>query len=139
MDVVIICLVGAWMHAGGRFVANGFAVCPNQQRAAAFGQPRSVVHQRSSSNFMNHAPPSKRTSVFDSNNGFECSVRESNNQTPFSSLRMSADDDGVIFVKADDLEALQALFAKECDAEGLMTKAALESIPAIAELLVRSL
>jgi len=41
----------------------------------------------------------------------------------------------VEFVRADDLEALQALFAKECDVDGLMSKASLETIPAVAELL----
>jgi len=44
------------------------------------------------------------------------------------------DDDG--FVEAQDLEALQGLFSKYCDKEGLMTKDAVQQIPLIAELLV---
>jgi len=44
------------------------------------------------------------------------------------------DDDG--FVEAQDLEALQALFSKYCDKEGLMTKDAVQQTPLIAELLV---
>lgn len=39
---------------------------------------------------------------------------------------------------AQDLEALQALFAKYCDKQGLMTMADVRKVPAIAELLVRS-
>ena len=40
------------------------------------------------------------------------------------------------FVEAQDLEALQALFSKYCDEEGLMTKASAMQIPAIADLFV---
>ena len=40
------------------------------------------------------------------------------------------------FVEAKDLEALQKLFSKYCDKEGLMTKEAVKKIPSIAELLV---
>ncbi len=40
------------------------------------------------------------------------------------------------YVKADDSEALRALFEKQCDQDGLMTKNALVSIPMIEELLV---
>lgn len=43
------------------------------------------------------------------------------------------------FVEAEDLEALQALFSKYCDKEGLMTKAAVMKVPAIAELMVSRL
>ena len=43
--------------------------------------------------------------------------------------------DEVELVSASDLEAVQALFSRECDADGLMTKATLEAIPAIAEML----
>lgn len=44
------------------------------------------------------------------------------------------------YVKADDGEALQALFASHCDKDGLMTKTTLETdISAIQELLVRTL
>ena len=52
-------------------------------------------------------------------------------------LRMSTagDSDEVEFVRASDLDAVQALFSKECDADGLMTKVALEKIPAVAEML----
>ena len=39
--------------------------------------------------------------------------------------------------QAHDGEALQALFSKQCDQDGLMTKDMLKSIPVIAELLVR--
>ena len=45
-------------------------------------------------------------------------------------------DDEYEFVKADDGEALQALFEKQCDGDGLMTKKSLVSIPMIADLLV---
>lgn len=38
--------------------------------------------------------------------------------------------------EANDLEALQALFAQYCDKEGLMTKTDVEKVPAIAELFV---
>lgn len=50
----------------------------------------------------------------------------------------SADESMVDFVKADDGEALQALFEQQCDEDGLMTKASLVSIPMIADLLVCS-
>ena len=40
------------------------------------------------------------------------------------------------FVEAEDLEALQALFTKYCDKEGLMTKEKVTKIPPIGELLV---
>jgi hypothetical protein len=43
-----------------------------------------------------------------------------------------------VFVEAQDLDALQQLFAKYCDKEGLMSKKNLEQIPAIAQLLVRT-
>jgi hypothetical protein len=43
------------------------------------------------------------------------------------------------FVEAEDLEALQTLFSKYCDSEGLMTKLIVMQIPAIAELMVRLL
>jgi hypothetical protein len=42
------------------------------------------------------------------------------------------------FVEAEDLEALQTLFSKYCDSEGLMTKLIVMQIPAISDLLVRS-
>lgn len=42
------------------------------------------------------------------------------------------------FVKAEDLEGLQALFSKYCDKEGLMTKEVALQIPTISELLVRT-
>lgn len=48
-----------------------------------------------------------------------------------------AKEGDVEFVKADDGAALQALFEKQCDQDGLMTKKALVSIPMIADLLVR--
>ena len=50
-------------------------------------------------------------------------------------MSTGGDSDEVEFVSASDLEAVQALFAKECDADGLMTKSALEKVPAIAEML----
>ena len=50
-------------------------------------------------------------------------------------MSTSGDSGEVEFVSASDLEAVQALFAKECDADGLMTKSALEKVPAIAEML----
>ena len=43
------------------------------------------------------------------------------------------------FVEAEDFEALQILFSKHCDKEGLITKNAVMEIPAIAELIVRFL
>jgi len=39
--------------------------------------------------------------------------------------------------EAHDGEALQHLFSKQCDKDGLMTKSMLMSVPAIQELLVR--
>ena len=48
----------------------------------------------------------------------------------------SEGDDDPFAVEAEDLEALQKLFAKYCDQEGLMTKEAVQKIPTIAELLV---
>ena len=50
-------------------------------------------------------------------------------------MSTGGDFDEVEFVSASDLEAVQALFAKECDADGLMTKSALEKVPPIAEML----
>jgi len=50
----------------------------------------------------------------------------------------SEGDDDPFAVEAEDLEALQKLFAKYCDQEGLMTKEAVQKIPTIAELLVGS-
>lgn len=50
-------------------------------------------------------------------------------------MSTGGDSDEVEFVSASDLEAVQALFAKECDADGLMTKSALEKVPALAEML----
>lgn len=44
--------------------------------------------------------------------------------------------DEYTYVKADDNEALRALFEKQCDQDGLMTKKSLVSIPMIEELLV---
>jgi hypothetical protein len=43
------------------------------------------------------------------------------------------------FVEAEDLEALQTLFSKYCDSEGLMTKLSVMQVPAISELIVRIL
>lgn len=40
--------------------------------------------------------------------------------------------------EAQDGEALQALFAKQCDKDGLMTKQMLMAVPVIQELLVRA-
>lgn len=45
-------------------------------------------------------------------------------------------DNDEVYVKAQDLEALQTLFGEYCDNEGLMTKDAVRKIPAISELLV---
>ena len=52
-----------------------------------------------------------------------------------SSTQQQEDED--MFVEAQDLDALQQLFSKYCDKEGLMSKQNLEQIPAIAQLLVR--
>jgi hypothetical protein len=52
-----------------------------------------------------------------------------------SSSSTQAED---VFVEAQDLDALQQLFSKYCDKEGLMSKKNLEQIPAIAQLLVRA-
>lgn len=54
-------------------------------------------------------------------------------------MSTGGDSDEVEFVSASDLEAVQALFAKECDADGLMTKTALEKVPAIAEMLAEEI
>ena len=50
-------------------------------------------------------------------------------------MSTGGDSDEMKFVSASDLEAVQALFARECDADGLMTKSALEKVPEIAEML----
>jgi hypothetical protein len=52
----------------------------------------------------------------------------------FSTSTSLPEDD---FVAAQDLEALQELFTKYCDKDGLMDKNAAMKVPAIAELLVR--
>ena len=51
-------------------------------------------------------------------------------------IRNDSNNDDLKFVKANDGEALQALFEKQCDKDGLMTKKSLVSIPMIADLLV---
>jgi len=48
----------------------------------------------------------------------------------------SSDQEVGAFVEAEDLEALQSLFSKYCDSDGLMTKEAVSQIPAITELTV---
>lgn len=53
---------------------------------------------------------------------------------PLGMLSLAAVDGD--FVKAQDGEALQTLFAKQCDDDGLMTMDTLKKVPAIAELLV---
>lgn len=130
--IVILCLVGALMCVCD---ADGFVFTASLP--AAFAPSRSVAGNV-------HVVPSGRTFppyyAFDSYSVAR-SLRDSSIHIQLSSsLRMSADGSNYVeFVKADDLEALQALFAKECDADGLMTKASLEAIPAIAELLVSEL
>jgi hypothetical protein len=42
------------------------------------------------------------------------------------------------FVEADDMDAIQALFNKYCDGDGLMTKSALVSVPPFSDMLVSS-
>ena len=51
-------------------------------------------------------------------------------------LFLASSDEDSEFVEAEDFEALQVLFSKYCDKEGLMTKNAVEKVPAIADLLV---
>jgi hypothetical protein len=55
-----------------------------------------------------------------------------------SSSSSSTQQEDDVFVEAQDLDALQQLFSKYCDKEGLMSKQNLEQIPAIAQLLVRT-
>lgn len=59
---------------------------------------------------------------------------------PSFSLNMSQSSDSssasTTFPKAHDGEALQHLFHKQCDEDGLMTKSMLMTVPAIQELLV---
>ena len=43
----------------------------------------------------------------------------------------------VFMSEPQDGEALQSLFAKQCDPDGLMTKTALAQVPSIADLMVR--
>lgn len=43
------------------------------------------------------------------------------------------------FVEAEDLEALQSLFRKYCDSDGLMTSQSVQKVPSIAQLLVSAL
>ena len=61
----------------------------------------------------------------------------SNRSVLHSSSSSSVTEDE--FVQAKDLEALQILFNKYCDKEGLMTKAMALNVPAIAELIVSSI
>eukprot|EP00550_Attheya_septentrionalis_P000751 CAMPEP_0198288210 /NCGR_PEP_ID=MMETSP1449-20131203/6798_1 /TAXON_ID=420275 /ORGANISM="Attheya septentrionalis, Strain CCMP2084" /LENGTH=582 /DNA_ID=CAMNT_0043986323 /DNA_START=238 /DNA_END=1986 /DNA_ORIENTATION=- len=60
-------------------------------------------------------------------------------QSTRSLIQMSSSESNIggeiEYVKADDGEALQALFAKQCDSNGLMTKEKLRAVPAIADLL----
>ena len=51
-----------------------------------------------------------------------------------SSSSTSVEADG--FVQSEDLGALQRLFSKYCDEEGLMSKTSVMEIPAISELMV---
>jgi len=46
-----------------------------------------------------------------------------------------AEEGGVEYVEAEDGEAVQALFEKYCDDDGLMTKAAVKAVPSITDLL----
>jgi len=56
-------------------------------------------------------------------------------QPQYNGLYMTADDnDDDLFVNAQDSEALQNLFSKQCD-KGLMTKDELKQVPLIADLL----
>lgn len=125
-----LCLVDAFMRAS---VAEGFVFNP-RSRSAAFPPCFTTSSRRS---VPAHTGRSGSTNAFDAFI-LAPSLRDSSTIIQIeSSLRMAADgSDDVEFVRADDLEALQALFAKECDVDGLMSKASLEAIPAIAELLV---
>jgi hypothetical protein len=55
---------------------------------------------------------------------------------PAICLRASKQDEVEGFVEAEDLPAIQALFTKYCDKDGLMTKSALEGVPMISDMLV---
>lgn len=61
----------------------------------------------------------------------------SSSSTSTSSGSGSGSSEDLEFVEAEDFEALQVLFSKYCDKEGLMTKKAVMKIPAIADLMVR--
>ncbi len=41
-------------------------------------------------------------------------------------------------MEADDMDAIQELFNKYCDKDGLMTKAALAAMPPFSDMLVRT-
>ena len=51
-------------------------------------------------------------------------------------LSESLQSDNSIYVEAEDLLGIQALFNKFCDEDGLMNKSDLERVPVIAEMLV---
>jgi hypothetical protein len=63
----------------------------------------------------------------------ECWMPAKTSKLHMLSTSTSGADD---FVQADDFEALQKLFSKNCDDEGLMTRASVMQIPAISELMV---
>ena len=64
----------------------------------------------------------------------QCRVRS---LLPYRSrLTLCASEKG--FVEADDMDAIQKLFNKFCDEDGLMTKASLVAMPPFSDMLVSS-
>lgn len=95
--------------------AAALLLCMMARGAIAFGVPPLRFAVGSSS----HKAPLYMTQSSDSS---------------FTSATSASDD----APQAHDGEALQILFHKQCDKDGLMTKSMLQSIPAIQELLVCS-
>jgi len=56
------------------------------------------------------------------------------NDIPYRSLMLYETGNG--FVEADNIDAIQELFTKFCDKDGLMTKSALLAMPPFSEMLV---
>lgn len=64
----------------------------------------------------------------------QCRSRSENSRLTVLLLESKKDDS---YVEADDIDAIQQLFNKYCDKDGLMTMKALASMPPFSDMLVR--
>jgi hypothetical protein len=114
--LVFVSAVAALVLVAPRMVSSfGVVVCPYssiRSRRHTCYVP-SYMNSRDSSSSSSSSSPSWTTT----------SSSNKNNESP----------------QAHDGEALQALFSEQCDQDGLMTKDTLQSVPMIAELLVRNI